>query len=100
MNEKDYEIANKILETLSSGVKHTVSDYSIWFIADAIVWIILSLIAIGIAIYILNKIDEIGFRIAAWVVIFIFACIIGEQVPDLIASQAKAVHQLIKDIKS
>ncbi len=114
MTENEVMLAEKVLGVLNNSSMKVVESYSSWFIYSSLTWIILSVICIYISLKNLkayrisydmlkktqqNNSDQCIFYWASWVALVFSVFVLSCNIPDLLASDAAAIHQILKDIK-
>jgi hypothetical protein len=88
---------DKIAEKLGTTATQIIDQYAVWHVTSSIVWVALSVVAIVFAVRWKPEDDVMRFvRVAA----IVLSTIIGSiQISDLVAPRAKAIHQLLIDIR-
>lgn len=99
MDDKDYELINKVLNNMSSGTTEIVNSYATWHFTSAIGWMVFAAIVIGLGIYGLIKNHSIEWRITFCAIIFLGGMIFFGNLPNVFAPEGRAIHGLIKDIR-
>ena len=93
-------MGQRIIDLLNNSSSQAVTHYTEWFITSSITSITFGvvMIAIGIICLIKRWFDD-GSKILVAVGILLGLLLIARQIPDLVAPEAAAIHQLIKDIR-
>ena len=100
-------LIDKLAGVLSTTSGQIVSEYSVWFIADSIAWILAAILCIPASFRLVKLVGDqvesdtkvlISSVLGVVCLMFILAGL--HSVSDLIAPEAAAIHQLIIDIKS
>lgn len=115
MTEQEVMIAEKVLGLLSNSSMKVVESYSSWFVYSALIWIIIASVCIYFSFKTIkasrilyeqakangsSDTNDIAFFYwASWLLLVISIFVIGGNLPDLLASDAAAIHQILKDIK-
>lgn len=101
MDNQELQAVTEIINMLNGSGAAALAAYTHWFIWSSVTWIVVGLI-MSIAAY-KKKIvedhrnhDEL--TVFKWVVFAIGVLFVSMNVPDLIAPQGIAMHQIIKDI--
>lgn len=90
----------RIIDLLTNSSSQAVTHYTEWFIASSIAFITFGVVMIAISIICLIK-GWFGGSSKTWaaVCILLGVLLIARQIADLVAPEAAAIHQLIKDIR-
>lgn len=111
MNDKTVDLINKLAAVLGNSAQGIVDAYTWYFIATSIVWLIFGLVLLAVAIG-FNKTmrkqenykDDTNLQMVAWVPAlilgFVGLLVVFDNLADLSAPRAAAIHQLLKDISS
>jgi len=99
MNDKDYELINKVLSTANTATAEVINSYATWYFTSAIGWMVFAAIVIGLSIYGLIKNHDIEWRITFCAIIFLGGMIFFGNLPSVFAPEGRAMHGLIKDIR-
>ena len=100
-------LIDRLAGVLSTTGGQIVSEYSVWFIADSIAWILAAILCIPATFRLIKIVSDqveseakivISVTLGAVCLVIILTGI--GSVSDLIAPEAAAIHQLIIDIKS
>lgn len=88
---------DKIADKLGTTATQIIDQYTVWHVTSSIVWVALSVVAVVFAVRWKPDDDVMHFvRVAAIALSTIIGAI---QVSDLVAPRAKAIHQLLIDIR-
>jgi len=87
-----------IIETIKTSSNGLLTDYTTWFITSSLVWIIAAVLG-TVFVSFKFKPEDIELKIVKYGILAIFMFIICLNLVDLIAPQAAAAHQLIRDLR-
>lgn len=99
----DEQIINAFFEGLSYPAKQAIDAYALWYITQAVFLVSGGCFAIWFSLF-TKKIDEAfdepeAIIIAKSIVAFIGFLFVAFNAPDLVASDAIAIHGLITDLR-
>lgn len=98
------EVVDRLAALLAKHGTQVVDEYTSWFFVSAVVWILFGLAAVctGIKLKFRDHLEEDQYK--AMLCIKVLLVIVGgliaiSHVSDLVAPEAAAIHQLLRDLR-
>lgn len=105
MNEKELELAERLIGTLGENAGATIDAYVVWFVVSSLGWVAFGAAFCFVAYRVMKMkpgkngdISPVAYQIFAAVLAIIGSIVVMSNLPDLAAPRAMAIHQLLKDI--
>jgi hypothetical protein len=103
VTDKEIALIERIVGALGSSADVAISAYTRWFVVASVVWVLIALALFYAAkrlwaVKTADSHDQWMPRAGAGVCVAAGLLMIGCNVADLVAPEAKAIHQLLNDI--
>lgn len=99
MTEEELQLLRDIIHQIGDGGSYIISQYANWYFVNAIVWLGVGLLLLGLSICVYRKVEDDFYIFLSLVLGIVSLVFIGANITNIIASEPYAIYALIDHIK-